>query len=163
MARYITVNEAAHCVMARVRRHHQLYQENFTLRQYGSYAKAERAAQKWVRACLEALPEPLSAKDRKTARNTSGVVGVRLANATRRKSGKVYPDWRWIAFWAGCPLTGGLGWSVNKYGDERAFVLAYLARQAQTVEREALETVCQELRGTAEYRRIVRLKKLSPP
>ena len=83
-----------------------------------------------------ATPEPVAAKavpattgrpaasppPAAPARNTSGVVGVRLVHAVRRREDKTYPDWRWIAFWPGCPNSGGIGWSVNKYGDERAFV-----------------------------------------
>lgn len=163
MARYVTLNVAEKCVMARIRRHNRLHQETFTLRKFGSYAKAEAAAKKWVKAKLSELPDPLPVKDRKTTRNTSGVVGVRLADATRRKNGNVYPDWRWVGFWPGCPNTGGVGWSVKKYGDNHAFVCACLARKAESIDRQEIEARFLKLKTTQEYRRILRLKKISPP
>jgi hypothetical protein len=82
------------------------------------------AAKAWVEATLPKLPERIARKDLRTTRNTSGVVGVRLANATRSRNGHEYPDWRWVAFWPGCAQTSGIGWSVKKYGDSRAFVSA---------------------------------------
>ncbi len=163
MPLYLTQNEQERCVMARINRQKQRYQANFTLARYGTWEKANRAARKWVRETLPELPEPLSSKDRKTSRNTSGIVGVRLANATRRKNDREYPDWRWVAFWTGCPNSGGIGWSVQKYGDERAFVCAYLARKKESVEREVIEKAYLRLLDTKRYADIVKQKRLAPP
>ena len=160
---YLTINRTEKCVMARIRRHHVLYQANFTLRQFGGWRKAKAAAQVWVDEMLVKLPEPLSRTDRKTSRNTSGVVGVRLANATRSKDGHVYPDWRWVAFWTGCPQASGIGWSVNKYGDHRAFAHACIARRLETLARDDIDAEFERLRGTPEYRALLRRKRASPP
>jgi hypothetical protein len=160
---YLTQNEVEKCVMARINRQKIRYQANFTLAQYGTWERANRAAQKWVKETLPTLPEAIPVKDRQTKRNTSGVVGVRLANATRTKNERVYPDWRWVAFWTGCPQSGGIGWSVQKYGDEPAFVRAYLARKAESVDREKIEKAFLKLQGTKRYDTIVALQKITPP
>ena len=160
---YLTINETEKCVMARITRQRVRHQANFTLRQYGSWRKATAAAKSWVEATLPRLPERIARKDLKTTRNTSGVVGVRLANATRSREGHEYPDWRWVAFWPGCAQASGIGWSVNKYGDGLAFVSACIARQLASLDRKAIDTKVARLRGSAEYRALLRKKRLSPP
>ena len=159
---HLTRNETEKCVMARIVRQKKLHQKNFTLRQFGSWTKAEAAARKWVKATLVDLPPPIGMKNRMTARNTSGVVGVRLVHAVRRRAEKEYPDWRWIAFWPGCPNAGGIGWSVNKYGDERAFVNACLARKLETIDRAAIDAEYETFRKSRDYRRLLKLKQITP-
>ena len=159
---HLTRNETEKCVMARIVRHKQLYQKNFTLKQYGTWTKAETAAKRWVKATLAELPPPIGMKNRMTSRNTSGVVGVRLVHAVRRREDKAYPDWRWIAFWPGCPHSGGIGWSVNKYGDEPAFVYACLARKLETVDREAIAAEYEVFRKSRDYKRLLKLKQITP-
>ncbi len=164
---YLTINRTEHCVMARITRQRVRHQANFTLRQYGSWRKATAAAKAWVEATLPTLPERVARKNLKTTRNTSGVVGVRLANATRARNGHEYPDWRWVAFWPGCAQASGIGWSVNKYGDGRAFVSACLARQLELLDRKAVDARIERMRrsvdGAAKYRALLRKKRLSPP
>ena len=163
MPRYITVNETEKCVMARITRSKSLYQANFTLKQYGTYSKAETAAKRWVKATLPELPDPETVRDVKTSRNTSGVVGVRLADATRYRNDTTYPDWRWVAFWPGCENSGGVGWSVKRYGDAAAFVRACLARQLETVDRDAVEAAWAALKSERGINKVLKLKKLAPP
>jgi hypothetical protein len=163
MPLYLTQNVQEKCVMARINRQKVRYQANFTLAQYGTWDRANRAARKWVKEILPTLPEAMSSKDRKTSRNTSGIVGVRLANATRTKDGRTYPDWRWVAFWTDCPQSGGIGWSVNKYGDEGAFVCACLARKSESIERSDIEKTYARLVGTKRYASILAQKLISPP
>ena len=160
---YLTINKPMKCVMARIVRQRQRHQKNFLISEYRTWTRAKEAAEKWVKAQLKVLPKAVSLTDRKTTRNTSGVVGVRLANATRRKDGNVYPDWRWVAFWKGCPKTGGIGWSVNKYGDKRAFVSAYIARAWLSVDREAIDAEVERRKGSPEYRAVLKLKRVSAP
>jgi hypothetical protein len=160
---YLTINATEKCVMARITRQRVRHQANFTLRQYGSWRKATAAAKAWVDATLPTLPARVARKDLKTTRNTSGVVGVRLANATRSRNGHDYPDWRWVAFWPGCAQASGIGWSVNKYGDGRAFVSACLARRLESLNRKVIDAKVERLRGSAEYRALLRKKRLSPP
>jgi hypothetical protein len=160
---YLTINQTEKCVMARITRQRVRHQANFTLRQFGSWRKATAAAKVWVEAMLPKLPEPIARKDLKTSRNTSGVVGVRLANATRTRNGNAYPDWRWVAFWPGCAQASGIGWSVNKYGNGRAFVSACIARRRESLDRAAIDAEVARWRGTPEYRALLRRKRLSPP
>ncbi len=160
---YLTINRTEKCVMARITRQRVRHQANFTLRQYGSWRRATVAAKAWVEATLPKLPERVARKDLKTVRNTSGVVGVRLANATRVRNGHEYPDWRWVAFWPGCAQASGIGWSVNKYGDGLAFVSACVARRHETLDRARINAAVKRLRGSTEYRALLRKKRLSPP
>ena len=163
MPRHLTKNEVEKCIMGRIVRHRVLHQANFTLKQFGTYEKAEAAAKRWAKAKLAELPDPLPVKDRMTKRNSSGVVGVRLADSTRRKNGNVYPDWRWVAFWSSCPKVGGVGWSVKKYGDDRAFACAFLARKAESIDREAIEDQFLKLQNSPRYKQVLKLKLMSPP
>ena len=160
---YLTINQTEKCVMARITRQRVRHQANFTLRQYGSWRKATVAAKAWVEATLPKLPQRIARKGLKTTRNVSGVVGVRLANATRSRLGHEYPDWRWVAFWPGCARASGIGWSVNKYGDGRAFVSACLARQSESLDRRRIDARVERLRGSPEYRALLRRKKQAPP
>jgi hypothetical protein len=160
---YLTINATEKCVMARITRQRVRHQANFTLRQYGSWRRAKAAAKAWVETTLPQLPEPIARKGRKTSRNASGMVGVRLANATRVRNGHRYPDWRWVAFWPGCPQASGIGWSVNKYGDGRAFVSACIARQMESIDRAAIDAQVAHWRGSAPYRALLRRKRQSPP
>ena len=163
MPTYTTRNRTDNSVLARIRRQGIHHQTTFLVSRLGTWEKAEAAAKRWVKAKLKELPAPLPRKDRVSTRNTSGVVGVRLADATRRKNGYVYPDWRWVAFWPGCPHSGGIGWSVKKYGYNRAFVCAYLARKSESMDREAIEAECFNKANAKLFRAVVRLKRLSPP
>jgi hypothetical protein len=36
----------------------------------------------------------------------------------RKKSGKEYGYWGWIARWPTCKFRGGLGWSLDQLGDD---------------------------------------------
>lgn len=161
MPSYLTKNEPMRTVMARISRQGVLHQKNFPLTQYKTWEKAERAARKWVKEILPTLPAADSTRGKITARNSSGVVGVRLANATRARNDRVYPDWRWVAFWPGCEQTGGIGFSVKSYGDREAFLSACLARHMETLDRDAIAAELKRLKGSAELRAWMRAKKQS--
>ena len=152
---HLTRNTQEKCIMARIRRQNKLYQKNFTLKHYRTWIAAETAAKKWVKKVLPDLPPAIPVKDRMTKRNTSGVVGVRLTESIRKKNGKEYCDWRWIAFWTDCPYSGGIGWSVNKYGDEQAFVCAFLARKLESIDREHIEREFFRMRGMKKFKKIL--------
>ena len=159
----ITWNIPNRSVFARVQRIGNKQGKYFSVAEYGTREKAEEEAKKWLAERTTNLPEKITLKDRKTRRNTSGVVGVRLAlSASTKPSGKKYPDWRWIAFWPNCPNAGGTGWSVQKYGDERAFVSAYIARTYETVDREFVEKEYQRLLSSELYTTILSYKLASP-
>ena len=62
------------------------------------------------------------------------------------------------SFWA-----SGIGWSVNKYGDGRAFVSACIARRRESLDRAAIDAEVARWRGSNEIRALRRKKRQSPP
>ncbi len=104
-----TRNHTEKSILARVQRRGMRYQQTFRVNEHGSWAKAEKAAQKWVKRMSRTLPAPISSKDRMTARNRSGVVGVHLrSDSIRKASGKEYEYRFWVARWPGCRLKAGV-------------------------------------------------------
>lgn len=148
--------------MGRVMRQRVRHQRNFSLKDFGTRAAAEQAARAWVRAKIDELPPEIPRKDRMTSRNRSGVVGVWLVPVRINKpDGRHYEYWRWTANWPKCPHTGGVTWYVHQYGDQDAFVLAVLARQMETVDRDAVLARFDAIDGTAEYAAILARREKS--
>lgn len=148
--------------MARVMRQAKLYQANFSLKQHGTWAKATRAAKQWLKKTLPTLPPKVesSSKDRMTWRNHSGKVGVhRTPGIVRKPNGNVYECPRYVARWPGCKYRGGLSWSVKQFEEEGAFVLAVLARERETINRDKILTEFESIIGTKKYKDIVALMK----
>lgn len=160
----ITRNLESKCIMARVMRFKKKYQKDFTLKDYGTFEAAERAAKKWIGGKKKVLPPPQTSKNIMTNRNQSGVVGVRLArNLKRKPNGLEYEYWRWMAFWPDCPFTGGLGWSINKHGENDAFVLAVLSRKLESVNRDRILLELERIRNTDDYDDILAIKTQEAP
>lgn len=158
----ITWNIEMKCIMARVMRLGKRHQRNFTLHQYGTYEAAERAAKRWNSGMHKVLPPPTTTKGIITARNSSGVVGVKICRDVRKKNGCEYVSWKWLAFWPQCRFSGGLGWSINKHGDNDAFVLAVLSRRYEIIDRNILLKELDRISAKDEYQEILALKNLSP-
>lgn len=157
---YLTKNTKEKCIMARVMRHKKMHQENFSLKVYGTWPKATRAAKRWLKKILPTLPPKLVSKDRMTCRNHSGVVGInRSPGIVRKPNGNVYECPRWIAGWPGCKYRGGLSWSVKQFEEEGAFVLAVISRRRETINRETILTEFESIVGTKKYRDILGLMK----
>lgn len=148
---HTTRNKASKCVTARIMRQGEKHAKNFTLREYRTWKAAEAAAQKWVKKMLRELPPPSEREGRMSVRNSSGVVGV-WPSIDRRKSGKRILEYcRWGARWPDCPYRGGIRFSVSIYGDDDAFVLACLAVQNKTVDRDWLEKKLKRIKGKKTY------------
>jgi hypothetical protein len=128
---YLTKNKQERCVMARVVRQRKLYQANFSLKEYGDWAEATAAAEKWLRSLIKNLPPPISRKGLMTANNRSGVVGVFQHRAVRQRRGRNVIYRSWVAWWSKCKTAGGVRWSAKKYGEDDAFVLAVLCRRGK--------------------------------
>lgn len=146
--------------MARVMRQTKLYQANFSLKKYGTWAKATRAAKQWLKRTLPSLPPKIesSSKDRMTSRNHSGVVGVhRTPGIVRKRNGNVYECPRYVARWPGCKYRGGLSWSVKQFEEEGAFVLAVLSLRRETISRNKILAEFESTIGTKQYKDIVAL------
>lgn len=160
----ITKNIESKCVMARVNRLGKRHQRNFTLKQYGTYEAAERAAKKWIAGKKKVLPPPSTTKDIMTHRNHSGVVGVRLAKSIRKKkNGREYEYWDWKAYWPNCPYNGGLSWSIIKYGEDKAFLLAVLSRKLESIDRNRILLELERLQGTEDYDNILAIRNQKAP
>ena len=144
--------------MARIMRQGQLHQKNFTLREYRTWRDAEKAATQWVRKMMRELPPEDTGKGRMTKRNSSGVVGVWPLLDTHYRGDHRYEYARWCARWPGCPLKGGIRWSVGEYGDKDAFVLAVLSRKHESVDRDWLVKKLNRIRKTSQYRQLLKNK-----
>lgn len=149
---HITRNEKEKYVRAKLMRRSQVYQEYFTLREYGSWTKAERAAKGWLKTLLPKLPPPLPREGMMTRRNRSGVVGVyRSAGRITTRSGKEYSAPKWVARWPECPFRGGLSWSVTEFDEEGAFALAFISLQEKTVDRAKVLRRLEKLIETPKF------------
>ena len=158
---YLTKNITEKCVMARVMRRKKKHQQNFTLKKYGTWQKATRAARRWIEIILPKLPPKIRSKGLMTRRNHSGVVGVFWSpGIVKRPNGNVYECPRWVARWVGCPYHGGLSWMEKMFEHEGAFVLAVLSRRLETINRDKILTKFESIQGTKEYREIVRLMRM---
>lgn len=145
--------------MARIMRNGETHQKNFTLAQYKSWDKAERAARRWVNKLLRELPPRKSTAGLMTERNSSGIVGVSPRSELSVRNGRSYAYQGWTACYPGC-RRGGISFSVSKYGDDDAFVLAALAVELKTVDREVLEKRLKRIRSQKKYARILENKEL---
>ncbi len=148
--------------MARVMRQTKMHQANFSLKKYGTWEKATRAAKQWLKQTLPTLPPKIesSSKDRMTSRNHSGEVGVhRTPGIVRKRNGNVYECPRYVARWPGCKFRGGLSWSVKQFEEDGAFVLAVLSRQYETINRDKILTEFESIVGTKKFDDIVSLMK----
>ena len=158
---YLTKNVKEKCVMARVMRQKKMHQRNFTLKEYGTWPKAARAAKRWIDEILPELPPMIRAKGLMTRRNRSGVVGVHWTpGIVRKRNGKTYACPRWIARWVGCRYRGGFSWMERQFEHEGAFLLAVLSRQLETVNRDKILTEFESILGTKKYDEIVRKMRM---
>lgn len=142
--------------MARISRNGEKYQENFTLKQYGTWKAAEAAAVQWVSKMKQSLPPSAPRKNRMTKRNSSGIVGV-WAFLDETKTNTYC---RWYARWPGCPNRGGVSFSADRLGDDDAFICAYLARVHETVDREWIFQKLNSFRKTKKYREVLKQKSI---
>ncbi len=153
---YVTKNLQEKYVFARVMRETKMHSQYFTLKQHETWEQAEEAAQKWIAELLPTLPAKMSSEGRMTRRNHSGEVGVyRSKGIVRKRNGREYECPRWVARWVGCPLRGGLSWSIIQFDEDGAYVLAVLARRQRSVNRDALLTHFDSILGRKEYKEVL--------
>ena len=116
-----------------VQRRGRIHHRYFTDGVYGGKRRALRAAIAYRDQLLTTL-RPLSHRafcSIKKKNNRSGVVGVTRLSRVQRKSGRIWKADCWVAVW---PIEGKRSqqkkFSVKKYGEQGAFVLAAKARRA---------------------------------
>ena len=116
----------------RLQRHREKQSKFFSDSIYGGKLAALRAAKEF-RDELEQEADKMTVEERSlrpSARNRSGVVGVRLHQQVDRRGAFEYHSWSWVAQW-----TDGRGrrrtksFAVEKFGDVEAFRLAWQARK----------------------------------
>ncbi len=147
--------------MVRIMRQGVMYQKNFSKKKFGGWAKANKAAREWRDEQLKILPpKMMNAEGRMSSRNTSGAVGITLAKTGFKRAGKQYEYWSWKAKWPSCKFSGGIGWSIQKYGEDDAFALAVLSRELRTVDREVVMKRLARLQGTKKLQKIMELRQL---
>lgn len=115
----------------RIQRRGKKFEKFFADRQHGGRRAALQAA-KLYRDEMEVKLKRYTVKElakKPSARNSSGVVGIRKAVQVQESSDYVYTYTFWVAQW-----TDGKGkrktrsFSVDKYGDEEAYRMAVQAR-----------------------------------
>ena len=116
----------------RMQRHREKQSKFFSDSIFGGKLAALRAAKEF-RDELEQEADKMTVEERSlrpSARNSSGVVGVRLHEQVDRRGAFEYHSWSWVAQW-----TDGHGrrrtksFAVEKFGDVEAFRLAWQARK----------------------------------
>ena len=155
---HFTRNYAERYVTARIQRQLNRLQANFGLNKYKTWARAERAAEAWLRRKAPSLPPAISSKNRMTRRNTSGVVGVHPHYHIIRRRRKTYEYFNWVSRWPGCKLAGGVRWSTNKFGEDEAWVLAVKCRRMENENRDDVVDAVARMSPKA-YSAILQLRR----
>ena len=117
-----------HGWQVRLRRQGKLFSKFFSDRKHGGEEEALTIARAYRNELIKSLPEPVraGAEGKMTRRNVSGVVGVSrivIKSGLRR-----YEFWQ--ATWS-CDsgIRKRMKFSVRRYGEDRAFELACVARK----------------------------------
>lgn len=160
-ANHVSRNTQEKCVRASVMRQRKLYQKYFTLKQHGTWEKAEAAGKRWIKSFIKTLPPEIPREGRMTKRNRSGVVGVyRSKGIVKRPNGKVYSCPRWVARWPKCALSGGLSWSVLQFDEDGAFALAVIGLRMKSVNRDEVLAHFESIIESPEFDEILALKQV---
>jgi hypothetical protein len=127
----------------------------------GGKRKARQAAEQRYQELLEEYgPAETSVKGRLTARNSTGVVGVHVAQGIDSR----WPDsetWAYCASWVNDDGTRGkISFSWKKYGEKKAMQLAKIARQHETTDRVFILSVFEKEQATARKRRALKAQKV---
>jgi len=160
-ATHVSRNLPGKSVRASVMRQRKLYQDYFTLKEHGTWEKAEAAAKRWIKSFIKTLPPEVPREGRMTKRNRSGIVGVyRSKGIVKKRNGKEYSCPRWIARWPNCALRGGLSWSVIQFGEDGAFALAVVGLRKKSVNRDEVLAHFESIYETEELDEIWALKQV---
>ena len=158
--RNLRPNKASGCWQLRITRDKVLYQENFSVKDHGSWEAAEKAGLKRLKELLPNMPPKKTIKGVKTRRNTSGVVGVRMLESVKEGEHNSWRYLRWQASWPG--NRAGSSWGIDKYGDHRAFICACIARHHETNDRQFIESEYKRLKGSAQVKKWLSQKSQEP-
>ena len=137
ITRYDIEEQGTYGFMMRISRSGDHINEFFSDKNHGGKRKALTAARARYQILKDSLPPPKTTKGIKTARNQSGIVGVHLAVCE-----SIYGE-KYSSYCASWKTKDGkrnkLSFSFKKYGKQKAWELACLARQLETTDRDRIE------------------------
>jgi hypothetical protein len=125
--------------MVRLTRQGRTRHKWFADGQHGGKLKAFQAARGYHAKLQATAPPPTPLAGRKTARNTSGKVGVRLEKKVQSRNRRTYRYQSYVAFWTGADGAETITFSCDKYGKRKAFQLASIARDHHSTDRRWIE------------------------
>lgn len=122
--------------LMRIRRGETFVQEFFSDAAYGGKRASQRAARERYQELAASLPAAKTSEGAMSVRNSSGVVGVRLAREGTNAAGE--PRESYVASWRDNGRDRTVRFSCTAFGRRKAFQLACLARELRTTDREML-------------------------
>lgn len=137
ITRYDIFDQGTFGYMVRISRGGEHTNEFFSDAKYRGKRKALAASRSRYSELVSQLPPPKTTKGIQTHRNQTGVVGVHLA-VCESTYGKLYSSY--CASWK---TTDGsrrkVSFSFKKYNKEKAWKMACIARELETVDRSKIE------------------------
>lgn len=122
--------------LMRIRRGDVFVQEFFSDAAWGGKRASQRAARERYQELTASLPAAKTSEGAMSKRNSSGVVGVRLAREGTSASGA--PRESYVASWRENAKDRTVRFSCSLFGKRKAFQLASLARELRSTDRAAL-------------------------
>lgn len=122
--------------LMRIRRGETFVQEFFSDGAHGGKRASQRAARERYQELAASLPPPRTSEGVKSSRNSSGVVGVRLAREGTNAAGE--PRESYVASWRENGRDRTVRFACATFGKRKAFQLACIAREMRTTDREQL-------------------------
>ena len=153
ITRYDIEEQGTYGYMMRISRGGEHTNEFFSDKNYKGKRNALAAARVRYKELVETLPPPKTTKGVKTARNQTGVVGVHLA-VCESIYGEEYSSY--CASWKTADgKRNKISFSFKKYGKQKAWEMACLARGLETTDRAKVE----KLYNTRKKKK----QKIAPP
>ncbi len=151
ITRFDIKERSTHGYMVRITRQGNKHQKFFADTKWGGKRAALTAAKEQLAQWEQELPELTSARDRLTARNQSGQVGVYLA-VSRDSQGQEHEAY------CGCWTDAAgrrrkISFSVKKFGKRQAWSLACLARELEQQSRDEVLVAYEQQREQQAPRR----------
>ena len=153
ITRYDIDEQGTYGYMMRISRSGEHTNEFFSDKNYKGKRQALAAARVRYQELVESLPPPKTTKGVKTARNQTGVVGVHLA-VCESIYGEEYSSY--CASWKTADgKRNKISFSFKKYGKQKSWEMACLARELETTDRVRVEKLFNA--------RKKKNKKIAPP
>lgn len=144
-----------HFVFRRIKKGKRYYR-GFSYRQDQEREKVKRAAIRYANKMNREIgPPETTPVGTMTSRNSTGVVGVALSR--NEVAGNEY--FSWVARWPG--NRSGVRFSLNAHGgDDRAFLLACIAREIKTADLARIERTYKRWRQSGKAQQFLDRKRI---